>query len=141
MECKEITYSRSNTEAEYHAMGSTTAKSTWPMHVLRDIRLYLGRPSTLFCDNVSAFHLIVNHVLHARISGSSFFIFFHLIAFQSFHLIAFQALFFSFFFFCEKVAFSALVTHFVPFDQQVTDIFTKALSHQPFTKCRFKLGL
>ncbi|KAL5701150.1 hypothetical protein ACHQM5_026519 [Ranunculus cassubicifolius] len=63
---KQPTVARSSTEAEYRAMASTAAELTWLTYLLRDIGMYLDDPPTLYCDNISALHLTINPVFHAR---------------------------------------------------------------------------
>lgn len=60
------TVTRSSTEAEYHALASTAAEITWISFILRDNRLYLSQPPTLFCDNISAVYMTINPMFHAR---------------------------------------------------------------------------
>ena len=63
---KQPTISRSSTEAEYHAMANTTAKLTWLTFLLRDLPVPQSRRPLLFYDNLSALHMTVNPVFHAR---------------------------------------------------------------------------
>ncbi|KAK1554205.1 hypothetical protein Q3G72_009233 [Acer saccharum] len=63
---KQPTVSRSSSEAEYRAMASTTAEITWLTFILRDIGVTLAQPPHLFCDNISAFHMLVNPMFHAQ---------------------------------------------------------------------------
>ncbi|GAV85896.1 hypothetical protein CFOL_v3_29330 [Cephalotus follicularis] len=63
---KQPTVLRSSAEAEYRVMATTTTELTWISFLLRDIGIFQPRPATLFCDNVSALHMTVNPVFHAR---------------------------------------------------------------------------
>ncbi|KAL3569683.1 hypothetical protein D5086_029573 [Populus alba] len=57
---------RSSTEAEYRAMANTTAELTWLAFILKDLRITLSSPLILYYDNLSALHMTVNLVFHAR---------------------------------------------------------------------------
>ncbi|XP_059626128.1 uncharacterized mitochondrial protein AtMg00810-like [Cornus florida] len=63
---KQPTVARSSSEAEYQSMASTTAEITWLTFLLRDIGITLCQPPQLFCDNISALHMSVNPMFHAR---------------------------------------------------------------------------
>jgi hypothetical protein len=63
---KQPTISRSSTEAEYRAMANTAAELTWLTFLLRDLRVPQSQPPILFCDNLSALHMTINPVFHAR---------------------------------------------------------------------------
>jgi hypothetical protein len=103
---KQPTVSRSSTEAEYWAMASTAAELTWISFILRDIGVYQAQPPVLFCDNLSALHMSVNLVLHARTKHIAI----------------------DYYFVREKVALGTLLTRFVPSSLQIANLFTKPLS-------------
>ena len=63
---KQHTISHSSTEAEYRAMANTTAEITWLTYILKDLRIPLSSPPTLYCDNLSALYMTINPVFHAR---------------------------------------------------------------------------
>ncbi|GKU98162.1 hypothetical protein SLEP1_g11196 [Rubroshorea leprosula] len=63
---KQQTIARSSEEAKYRAMASTTVELTWLSYILCDIGLHLPQPITLFCDNMSALHMSINPIFHAR---------------------------------------------------------------------------
>ena len=110
---------RSSTEAEYRALATTTAELTWICYILRDIGLYLKRPTILFCDNMSALYLTVNPVIHARTKHIEI----------DYHFVR------------EKVTIGALVTRFVSSVDQITDVFTKPLTKDVFYCLRDKLNV
>ncbi|RWR75576.1 Zinc finger, CCCH-type [Cinnamomum micranthum f. kanehirae] len=116
---RQPTVARSSTEAEYRALASTAAEITWLTYILRDIGLYLFQPPILFCDNISALHMTVNPVFHARTKHIEL----------DYHFVR------------EKVALGSLVTRFVPSTSQVADILTKPLSRHQFEHLRVKLGV
>lgn len=106
-------------EAEYCALASTAAEITWLSFILRDNGLYLRQPSTLFCDNVSALHMTVNPVFHARSKHIEI----------DYHFVL------------EKVALGSLVTCSVTSANQVANLYTKPLPCQAFERLQVKLSL
>ncbi|XP_028215143.1 uncharacterized protein LOC114397251 [Glycine soja] len=64
---KQPTVSRSSTEAKYRAMANTAAELTWLTFLLQDLRISLPSLPLLYCDNLSALHMTINPVFHARI--------------------------------------------------------------------------
>ncbi|RVX14187.1 Retrovirus-related Pol polyprotein from transposon RE1 [Vitis vinifera] len=65
---RQPTVSRSSAEAEYRSLASSAAKITWLTFLLRDIGNQLREPPQFLCDNLSALHMTVNPVFHARSS-------------------------------------------------------------------------
>uniref|UniRef100_A0A2N9EJB2 CCHC-type domain-containing protein n=1 Tax=Fagus sylvatica TaxID=28930 RepID=A0A2N9EJB2_FAGSY len=63
---KQLTVSRSSTEAEYRALASASAELCWLRTLLKDLGLYLHDPPILWCDNISALAIASNPVFHAR---------------------------------------------------------------------------
>ncbi|OMO55039.1 ABC/ECF transporter, transmembrane component [Corchorus capsularis] len=116
---KQPTVSRSSTEAEYRAFASAAAELCWLIFVLRDIGLHLTEPPILYSDNLSALHMTLNPVFHARTKHIEI----------------------DYYFVREQVAAGTLVTMFVPSINQVADIFTKALPRHLYDEFRAKLGL
>lgn len=80
-------------------MASTTTELTWLSFILRDIGIPHPGPFTLFCDNISALYMTLNHVFHARTKHIEI----------DYHFVR------------EKVALGSLVTWFVPSHQQVAE--------------------
>nr|CAN80686.1 hypothetical protein VITISV_033813 [Vitis vinifera] len=111
--------SRSSAEAEYRSFASSAAGITWLTFLLHDIGIQLCEPPQLLCDNLSALHMTVNPVFHARSKHIEL----------DYHFVR------------EKVASGVLITHFLPSSLQVADIFTKALPKTSFQVFRFKLGV
>ena len=63
---KQLTVSRSSTEAEYKALASASAELCWLCALIKDLGIYLYDPPILWCDNVSALAIASNPVFHAR---------------------------------------------------------------------------
>ncbi|KAF3674846.1 hypothetical protein FXO37_06196 [Capsicum annuum] len=63
---KQQTTAKSIVEDEYRAMASTAAENTRITYILRDIGVSLSTAPVLFFDNLSALHMTVNPVIHAR---------------------------------------------------------------------------
>uniref|UniRef100_A0A2N9GMI3 Reverse transcriptase Ty1/copia-type domain-containing protein n=1 Tax=Fagus sylvatica TaxID=28930 RepID=A0A2N9GMI3_FAGSY len=63
---KQLTVSRSSTEAEYRALASASAELCWLRALIKDLGIYLYDPPILWCDNVSALAIASNPVFHAR---------------------------------------------------------------------------
>ena len=47
-------------------MANTAAELTWLTFLLRDLHVPQSQPPILFCDNLSALHMTINPVFHAR---------------------------------------------------------------------------
>ena len=116
---KQPTVARSSSEAEYHSMVATTAEITWLTFLLRDIGIALSKPPQLFCDNISALHMSVNPMFHARSKHIEL----------DYHFVR------------EKVAMGTLTTRHISSSSQPADVFTKPLAKDAFQKFRSKLGV
>ncbi|GKV19028.1 hypothetical protein SLEP1_g29328 [Rubroshorea leprosula] len=116
---KQSTIARSTAEAEYRALATTTAELVWITYLLRDIGILILNPPQVFSDNISALHMSINPVFHARTKHIEL----------DYHFVR------------EKVALGSLVTRYVPSMDQIADIFTKPLPRTQFQFLRFKLGL
>jgi hypothetical protein len=63
---KQATVSRSSTEAEYKAVANATAEVMWVQTLLKEIGVQVSPMARLWCDNLGATYLSLNHVFHAR---------------------------------------------------------------------------
>lgn len=63
---KQPTVTRSSAEVEYRSMTVAASELTWIVWFLRSVNVFLRNPPTLFSDNLSAFYLTTNPILHAR---------------------------------------------------------------------------
>ena len=102
---KQPIVSRSSRKAEYRALAVTAAKLYWLRMLLKDLGVYLHHPPILWCDNVSALSLASNPVFHARSKHIE----------VDYHFI------------CEKVVNRDMLVKFISTQDQLADLFTKAL--------------
>jgi histone deacetylase 1/2 len=116
---KQPTVSRSSTEAEYKAIANGTAEVSWLQSVLRELGVFQGQAPTLWCDNLGATFLTANPIFHARMKHIEI----------DFHFVR------------EKVSAGALKVQFISSQDQLADIFTKALSRDTFDRLKFDLCL
>ena len=100
---RQPTVSRSSAEAEYRSLASSAAEITWLTFLLRDIGIQLREPPQLLCDNLSALHMTVNPIFHARSKHIEL----------DYHFVR------------EKVASGVLITRFLPSSLQVADILQR----------------
>uniref|UniRef100_A0A2N9FZ66 Reverse transcriptase Ty1/copia-type domain-containing protein n=1 Tax=Fagus sylvatica TaxID=28930 RepID=A0A2N9FZ66_FAGSY len=114
---KQLTVSRSSTEAEYRALASASAEVCWLRTLVKDLGLYLYALLVLWCDNVSALAIASNPVFHARTKHIE----------VDFHFIR------------ERVLRKDLQVKFVSTVDQLVDIFTKGLSSHRFQELQSKL--
>jgi len=56
--------SRSSAEAEYRAIAHAVAECCWLRQLLQELRIPLSKATLVYCDNVSAVYMTVNHVHH-----------------------------------------------------------------------------
>jgi len=63
---KQITVSRSSSEAEYRALASATCELQWILYLLRDLHVSCSKLPVLYCDNQIAIHIASNPVFHER---------------------------------------------------------------------------
>jgi hypothetical protein len=63
---KQSIVSQSSTEAEYHAMTSTTKDIVWLHWLLVDMGVFFYHPTPMFCDNQSSIQIAHNSVFHER---------------------------------------------------------------------------
>ncbi|KAG8484252.1 hypothetical protein CXB51_023902 [Gossypium anomalum] len=109
----------SSTEAEYIAATMAALDCVWLKLLMKDIRCAVDSPVQIYCDNQSAVKLASNSVFHVRtkhIEARHHFIF-------------------------EKVLDQEIVLEGISSNQQIADIFTKALGKPEFECFRVALGV
>lgn len=116
---KQATVSRSSTEAEYKAVANATAEVMWIQTLLKEIGIDSPPCARLWCDNMGATYLSVNHVFHARTKHIE----------VDYHFIK------------ERVASKQLEIRFISLGDQEVDGFTKSLPVQQFQNFRFNINL
>lgn len=57
---------RSSDESQYRNMVGTTIELTWLSDLLDDLGIYMSKPPSLHCGNLSAISMTMNLVLHAH---------------------------------------------------------------------------
>ncbi|GAV90402.1 hypothetical protein CFOL_v3_33811, partial [Cephalotus follicularis] len=117
---KQSVVARSSAEAEYRAMASATSELIWLRHLLYD--LTLRRPVTpikLYCDNQAAIHIASNPVFHERTKHIE----------VDCHFVR------------EKVQRKIIMTPYIQSEEQLADVFTKALPKNTFQNILAKLAL
>lgn len=61
---KQVTVSRSSSEAEYRAMAVTTCELQWLRYLLHDLGIPHSTPSLLYCDSQTVLHIAANPIFH-----------------------------------------------------------------------------
>ncbi|KAK6150593.1 hypothetical protein DH2020_015525 [Rehmannia glutinosa] len=95
----------SSAESEYRAMGLVTCVLIWVKQLLNEIGVNSSQPMTLICDNQAAMHIASNPVFHERTKHIE----------VDCHFVR------------NKVLAKEVVTSHVSSNDQLADIFTKAL--------------
>jgi hypothetical protein len=114
---KQPVVARSSTEAEYRALATVTTEVYWLRMLLKDLRISLSIPPTIWCDNIGALALASNPVYHARTKYVE----------VDYHFIR------------EKVVNKDVLIKFISTHDQLVDIFTKGLTSARFCLLRTKL--
>ena len=100
-------------------MANTAVELTWLTYILHDLHIPLISPPVLYCDNLSALHMTVNPVFHARSKHIEL----------DYHFVR------------ERVALGKLITHHIPTTHQLADLFTKPVSKSTLLRFQHKLCL
>ena len=115
---KQSSVAQSTAEAEYVAAASCCSQILWMVSTLKDFGLNFASVP-LFCDNTSAINIAKNPVQHSRTKHIDI----------RFHFLR------------DHVEKGDVVLHFLESEQQVADIFTKALDSSRFAYLRGELGV
>ncbi|KAL2246099.1 UNVERIFIED_CONTAM: Retrovirus-related Pol polyprotein from transposon RE1 [Sesamum indicum] len=116
---KQVTVSRSTTEAEYRSLASTVCELVWITSLLREFEIEVGLPIPLFCDNKAAIHITANPVFHETTKHLDI----------DCHIVR------------EKFKQGLVLPTHVKATDQVADIFTKSLPAPAFQVMKSKLKL
>ncbi|CAH9070823.1 unnamed protein product [Cuscuta europaea] len=116
---KQHTVSRSSTEAEYRSMAAITSELKWLKSLLMSLGVTHSRPISLRCDSRSALHITHNPVFHERTKHIE----------VDCHYVR------------DAIQDGTLTAHHVSTNDQLADIFTKALGQRQFHFLLGKLGI
>eukprot|EP00253_Pinus_taeda_P027362 PITA_27362 len=116
---KQGAISLSSAEAEYRGAVEASKEALWLRQILSDFGFQQQHPTTLWCDNQSAIQLCKDPVQHQHSKHIELHMHFIRKLIHD-HVLEVQ--------YCSK-------------DDQVADIFTKALTEAKFTKLRFMVGV
>ncbi|GJR79614.1 ribonuclease H-like domain-containing protein [Tanacetum coccineum] len=61
---RQLTLSRSSSEAEYRGVANAVAETCWLQNLLRELHIHLSSVTLFYCDNVSVVYLSSNPVQH-----------------------------------------------------------------------------
>ncbi|KAH8288013.1 hypothetical protein KR018_001471 [Drosophila ironensis] len=116
---KQPVVAQSSTEAEYIALSTAAKEATYLRKLLQEIGWSTQKPTTIYCDNVSAQQIALNPVHHKRTKHID----------VKFHFVR------------EKVKNNEINLEFVSSEENVADVLTKMLSKQKHCNFTKKLGL
>ncbi|KAM2677793.1 hypothetical protein EV1_004297 [Malus domestica] len=116
---KQNTVALSTAEAEYVSAAKATAQAIWLRFVLDDFGEMQADATPLFCDNMSAISMVKNPVFHQKTRHIN----------RKFHFIR------------EALQEGVINVKFCRSEEQLADIFTKALPKDRFNYLRMKLGV
>ncbi|MCO5548769.1 hypothetical protein L7F22_002231 [Adiantum nelumboides] len=106
-------------EAEYRGAAVAACEVAWLELLLGDLGIQVQRPDVIHCDNLSSIQLARNPVFHAKTKHIE----------VHYHFIR------------ERVLDGSIDLTFVRTDEQVADIFTKALGAEKLRRFRAMLGV
>jgi len=116
---KQATVALSSAEAEYIAATSVACEAIWLRRISGDLQVKTEGPTTLFCDNMFAIAMTTNPIFHSRTKYIEI----------RHHFIR------------ELVEKKEIELQFSKTDEQLADMFTKALPSDKFAYFREQLGV
>eukprot|EP00253_Pinus_taeda_P018841 PITA_18841 len=116
---KHSSISLSSIEAEYHDTIEASKEASWLRQILSEFGFQQRHPTTLWCDNKSSIQLCKDHVEHQHRKH------------MELHMNFIKNL----------IHDHVLELQYCSTDDQVVDIFTKALTEAKFTKLKFMVGV
>ncbi|KAL0379240.1 UNVERIFIED_CONTAM: Retrovirus-related Pol polyprotein from transposon RE1 [Sesamum radiatum] len=116
---KQATVAQSSAEAEYIAAVATSNQATWLRRILEDMGEKQEEPTTIYCDNKSAIAITKNPIQHNRTKHID---------------IKYHAL-------REATTRGDIELKYCSTEEQLADMFTKALPRNKFEELRMKIGV
>ncbi|KAL0338248.1 UNVERIFIED_CONTAM: Retrovirus-related Pol polyprotein from transposon TNT 1-94 [Sesamum angustifolium] len=115
---KQATVAQSSAEAEYIAAAATSNHAIWLRRILEDMEKQ-EEPTTIYCDNKSAIAITKNPVQHSRTKHIDI----------KYHSLR------------EATTRGEIELKYCSTEEQLADIFTKALPRNKFEELRMKIGV
>ncbi|KAL0331213.1 UNVERIFIED_CONTAM: Retrovirus-related Pol polyprotein from transposon RE1 [Sesamum angustifolium] len=116
---KQATVAQSSAEAEYIAAAATSNHAIWLRKILEDIGEKQEEPTTIYCDNKSAIAITKNPVQHSITKHIDI----------KYHSLR------------EATTRGEIELTYCSTEEQLADIFTKALPRNKFEELRMKIGV
>ncbi|KAK4381284.1 Retrovirus-related Pol polyprotein from transposon RE1 [Sesamum angolense] len=116
---KQATVAQSSAEAEYIAAAATSNQAIWLRRILEDMGEKQEEPTTIYCDNKSAIAITKNPVQHSRTKHIDI----------KYHSLR------------EATTRGEIELKYCSTEEQLADIFTKALPRNKFEELRMKIGV
>ncbi|KAL0364507.1 UNVERIFIED_CONTAM: Retrovirus-related Pol polyprotein from transposon RE1 [Sesamum angustifolium] len=116
---KQATVAQSSAEAEYIATAATSNHAIWLRRILEDMGEKQEEPTTIYCDNKSAIAITKNPVQHSRTKHIDI----------KYHSLR------------EATTRGEIELKYCSTEEQLVDIFTKALPRNKFEELRMKIGV
>ena len=116
---KQVTISRSSTEAEFRSLASTVSEISWIQSLLHELNISTSRVPSIWCDNQSTVLLAANPVLHALTKHIEI----------------------DLYFVRDKVLKNQIDVNDVPAAYQLADCLTKPISSSKFSDLRRELNV